>query len=360
MITSPIVVVLMAGGSGERLYQAHLSGKKKPKQFQNIISENFSLIQEGFQYVRSITRRDLMFASTTEEWDNLIREELPEIKSENIIVEPCKRDTMAAVAFIAKEIHKKIPNAIVVTVPSDHVLKNVFDFTQAVHAACETVEKYPQKIGLLGIKPDEPNTMLGYVKIGKKLGIFNGQDVFTADSFKEKPDKATAVEYQNSDQYYWNGGHFIFRAQTIIDLVRKYEPHLNDVLERLTNCDNKEERAEIFGSVRKDSFSTAIMEVISADQRFVVPADLDWSDVGTWNSLWAHCPQDKNGNVCRGNVSTIESNNNLIFSNNGIKVITLGINGLRVFVKKDMVLIVDHKSADDIKKVIHFCEEIED
>jgi mannose-1-phosphate guanylyltransferase/mannose-6-phosphate isomerase len=340
-------VVIMAGGTGKRL--GPISSQAMPKQFHALISDR-TMLQETFERVSAIARQDHIFVSTTEDYTEIVCDQLSTISPERIFVEPCPRDTLPAIAFVAAEIYKRDPNAIIVTTPSDHAIKYKADFTRAVQIAIDVVERYPERIGMLGIRPEGPSTALGYIRRGNEIPMFRDA-VFEVDAFREKPDQKTAQKYCRDGEHYWNGGYFIFRASTLCDLVKEHAPNVFDILMELREISDHERRKELFRSLKKEPIDRGIIEKLSENERFVVPVNLGWSDVGTWNTLHEYSPKDENGNVCRGDVKPIDSRDNLLFATTS-KIVTYGVHNLIVVQVDGTIAIYDRKRADEIKEII--------
>lgn len=350
MTSNSRYVVIMAGGSGKRL--GPVSSKQKPKQFHALVSDK-TMLQETLVRVSPIARRDQIYVSTTLDYVDIVRAQLVDFPTDRIIVEPCARDTMPAIAYVSQMIHDLDPEAIIITTPSDHAIKYVHDFTNAVQTAFDVVEQYPDRIGLLGIEPTGPSTALGYIRRGKRLSGFSGKgDIFEVSQFREKPDGETAKKYHEDGEHYWNGGYFVFKAKTLLDLVAKHAPQITNVFEEMRAVSGEIEREVLFRSLDKVPIDKAILEKISESERFVVATDPGWSDVGTWNTLHEYSPKDGNGNVCRGEVFPENSFDNLIFATSK-KIVTYGVRNLVIIEVDGLVTIFGRDTSDGIKDIIH-------
>lgn len=350
-------VVIMAGGSGTRLWP--LSRKNNPKQFQKLTSEDKTLLQETYDRISPLADDvNHIFVATTENYKEIVQKQLPEIPSENIILEPCGRDTAPAIAYAAHIIQKRDPGAIITTTPSDHAIKNPGSYLCTVQTSFGVIADHPEKFGLIGITPTEPSTELGYIQMGKELKHTYKKRVFEAAAFKEKPDQKTAEKYLNNWSYLWNAAYFVFKVDTFLAMVAEHTPHITQALAQIDATDDSDAIHKIYCSLPKEPIDTVILEKLSAQDRFVVPADLEWSDVGNWRTLHDfHRNGDQLKNILRGKVVEINSQNCFVFGHHSKTIATLGLSDIVVIDTDDAILITNRENAHEVKRVIELLND---
>jgi len=336
--------VIMAGGTGTRLWP--VSRKKRPKQFQKFTSSQ-TMIQETYDRVAKVVSKENIFISTTADYKKLTLEQLPEISEKQLIIEPSARGTAAAIALVAKSIYQVNPKAVVATVASDHVIKNIDEFVSVLTIALESAEKNVDKLVTVGINPTYPDTDLGYIKMGKEFSN-DERRIFYVDSFVEKPDKKTAEKYLAGWEYLWNASYFVFSAENFLVWTRKYTPKIINVL----NIEDEDERNKKYETLDNVPIDTAMVEKMSSDSRLVVPSELQWSDVGNWGALFDFFKDSlKSEMIVKGNHIDSGSKNCLVYSEDKM-VATVGLEDIIVVETKDAVLIADKKKVSEVKDII--------
>lgn len=336
--------VIMAGGVGTRLWPA--SRRKEPKQFQKFTSSK-TMICETFERVSKVVDVSNIFISTTAEYKSLVLEQLPEITEKQLIIEPSARGTAAAIALLTRRIYDINPEAVIATIASDHAIKNVDEFVAVIETALETAEKNFDKLVTIGINPTYPDTRLGYIKMGKEFS--NGKKrVFYVDSFVEKPDLETAERYSAGWEYLWNAGYFVFKAETFLDWTRKYTPKIINVL----NIKDKKEQLEKYNALDNIPIEPAMIEKMSPEKRLVVPSELQWSDVGSWDSLFDFFKDSLNSEmIVKGNHIDSGSKDCLVYSEDKL-VATIGLKNTVVVETKDAILVANKKDVAKMKDII--------
>ncbi len=347
-----IYPVILSGGSGTRLWP--LSRSMYPKQFIRFFSEQDDSFL-GATLARLTT--DAGFAAPILLCNNnhrfLVREELErsKIAARTIILEPVARNTAPAIAVAALAAIADDPSAVMVVMPSDHVIKDEKRFVEAVHRATKVATT--GKLVLFGIKPTEPHTGYGYIRKGADLEGFSGA-AFSVDEFLEKPDSATAQSYFDGGQHYWNSGIFVLHARTFVEELAALEPSL--LAHARASLENAEDDLGFLRLERKSfeqcaniSIDYAVMERTKATA--MLPIDVGWNDVGSWSSLWDVAEHDANGNFVHGD-SIMEDTNNCYIHSQKALVSTIGVKDLVIIDTPDAILVADKSRAQDVGKIV--------
>lgn len=339
--------LIMAGGKGERFWPK--SRQKLPKQFLDIIGEGDTMIQMTVKRILPLVNMEDIYIATNKDYKDLVKEQLPDIPDENILCEPVGRNTAPCIGLGAVHIAKKYGDAVMMVLPSDHLIQNQKMFVACLQDAVEVAEKECNLV-TIGITPNYPETGYGYIKfnMNKKIG-----NVYTVDSFKEKPSLEVAQEYLESGNYLWNSGMFIWKVSSILQNMQQLMPITYDGLKIIQDAIGKEEEIEvlekIFAGFDSQSVDYGIME--KADNIYIVPSTFLWDDVGSWNAIGRLRDKDENGNTISGNVITVETKNCIV--EGGRKLITtVGLENLIVIDTEDAILICDNKATEGIKKIL--------
>ncbi len=345
--------VIMAGGSGTRFWP--LSRQLFPKQLLKIIGDE-TLIQQTMRRVANGTPAQRVMISTNPAQAETIRVQLSEWKDalkDNFVLEPESRNTAPAIALVALELIRRDPDAIMLVVPADHIVKGQKDFDAAVALAAELARQ-----GLLvtfGIKPIRPETGYGYIKpdtktiLGKR-GMLKG---YRVGRFVEKPNAAKAAQYLKAGDYYWNSGMFVWRAATILDEIRHHQPVLArgvDGIGRLIGQGaSKTAIDEEYRRLPSTSIDTGVME--KSSKAAMVPVAFKWSDVGSWGSLDEVAVKDKAGNIVGGRVVDIDSQRSVVYGDRRV-VATIGLTDMVVVDTPDATLVCPKSRAQDVKRIV--------
>jgi mannose-1-phosphate guanylyltransferase len=289
---------------------------------------------------------------TNQTYVDIVREQLPDMPSGNILCEPCRRNTAPCIAYVSWRIKAQDPKANIVVTPSDHVVMNVQEF-QRVISDCMDFTSDSDAIVTLGMKPTRPETGYGYIQADLSASSLRNKSIFRVDSFREKPDLETAEKYIKKNNYFWNAGIFIWNVGTIVNAFRIYQPKLNKIFEQLLPIyGTPGEQAAIneqFPKCENISVDYAIME--KAEEIFVCPADFGWSDLGTWGSLLTQSKRDLYGNACIGqDISLFETRDCIIHTTQEKKVVIQGLDGYIVAENNDTLLICKLSEEQRIKQ----------
>ncbi len=347
-----IFPIIMAGGAGSRLWP--LSRELYPKQFIRLKGE-LTMLQATLSRLNTLMCNDPIIICN-EQHRFIVAEQVRQLnkRTENIILEPVGRNTAPAVALAALAAKRSRPDCdpLMLVLAADHVIQNEDAFREAVKVAIPYAEN--GKLVTFGIVPDTPETGYGYIRRGEALFSVDEFKAFAVKTFIEKPNLETAIDYVSSGEYYWNSGMFMFRAGRYLEELEKYRPDILSACEKSMavvdlDLDFIRVDEEAFLCCPEESIDYAVMEH-TADA-VVVPMDAGWSDVGSWSSLWEVSDKTREGNVCTGDVISLNSSNNLIFSDTSL-IATVGVHNLIIVQTKDAVLIADRAAVQDVKKVV--------
>src|SRR5262245_25931428 len=352
-LNSHLYPVIMAGGSGTRFWP--LSRQLFPKQLLRIMGDE-TLIQQTMRRVVCASTPDRVMISTNPAQAESIRVQLSEWKNalaNNFVLEPEGRNTAPAIALVALELLRRDPDAIMIVVPADHIVKGQRDFDAAVSLASKLASE-----GLLvtfGVQPIRPETGYGYIKPNRKTvlakqGKLKGHPV---SRFVEKPNAAKASQYLKAGDYYWNSGMFVWRAATILDEIRRHQSSLFRGVEKIRRLmEQNASRSMIdeeYRTLPSVSIDTGVME--KSTKAAVVPVAFRWSDVGSWGSLDEVASKDKDGNVLVGRVVDIDSRQSIFYGDRRV-VATIGLTDMVVVDTPDATLVCPKSRAQDVKQIV--------
>lgn len=343
------VAVIMAGGRGERLWPK--SRKNQPKQFLSLGGENVSLIAQTVERMERITGIENVYIVTGRDYFDITHKQLPRLPVENIICEPMGKNTTACIGYACQIIKKRKGDAIMMVVPSDHVIKNVDAFCSDLNKCCELAEK-ENAIVTVGITPTKPETGFGYIKLHKNKPIENVERAWKMAKFVEKPDLKVASRYVRSGNYLWNAGMFIFPVGYMLRLIKKYHPHNAVCLAGIGKAIGKKNEAVItynmFERMESISIDYAVMEHVRGS--ITVQSSFDWNDVGTWAAIPEIQKPDENGNYITGEVTSFESTGNIVEAPKGKLIALLGVKDLVVVEHGNAILVCHRDYAQQIKE----------
>ena len=340
-----IAPVILSGGSGTRLWP--LSRKLYPKQFINLVNET-TLFQDTILRLPKDVAEPLIICN--EEHRFLAAEQLRKIgkKTKGIILEPEGRNTAPAVALAALQFINKGEDPILLVLSADHLIKNIEAFHQSITIASELAEN--NKLIAFGVVPDKAETGYGYIE----ANINNTDDYYSIKSFTEKPSQKNAKKYLDSVNYLWNSGMFMFKASVFLSELEKFEPEILSACKK--SCTTKNIDLDFiridndaFHQCPNESIDYAVME--HTKNGIVVPLDANWSDVGSWSSLWDIKTKDNNDNVSKGDVFLEDVKNTYTYSSNRL-VSVIGVSNLVIVDTQDALLVADKQQTHNIKKIV--------
>jgi mannose-1-phosphate guanylyltransferase len=348
--------VIMAGGIGSRFWP--MSTVQRPKQFLDVLGIGKSLLRMTFERLLNIAPAENIYIVTNAIYKELVKEQLPELSYDQILTEPERKNTAPCITYAAAKIHSINPNATLIVAPSDHLILKEEKFTEVIRIAIETANRN-ERLVTLGIKPTRPDTGYGYIEFVEDGDILPGQ-VKDVKHFTEKPNRELAEIFVKSGNYYWNSGIFVWRSSTILQALEKFKPELHELFtSELHKYNTPEEQAYVnhcFAACEDISIDFAVME--NAKNVDVVLATFDWSDLGTWGSLYTHLEKDYNGNAVIGdNVHMINSTNCIVNLPNDKLALIEGLDNHIVVESDNMLMILNKDDEQNLKKYLIPMEE---
>lgn len=349
--------IVFAGGTGTRLWP--LSRKKSPKQFEKII-EGKSTLQIMVSLVSTVAKPSDIYISTNKLYVKNIKKQVPQLPEKNIIAEPIKKDTAAAVSFALSVLAEKNPKEPVVIVWGDHVLKKPKNFTRVLKKAEKIIEKEPSTLIFIGQKPKYAATMLGWIKAGKIIDP-NEPKLYAFERFVEKPDKKLAEKYLKDGSYAWNVGYFVTTPSYMLSLFKKYAPEIYELAqEAAKERKNSAKLKKIFEKMPEISVDYAVLEKLPKSSGFVLVEDLGWIDVGAWETLKSALEEKSEDNVISGDVFLEDCKDTLIynFAKNKL-IVAVDLEDIVIVDAEDALLVAKKSSASKIKKVVKMLSQSE-
>ena len=343
-------LVIMAGGVGSRFWP--MSTPECPKQFIDVMGCGRTFIQLTLDRFRDVVAPENVWVVTSQAYADIVREQLPEVPAENILLEPCRRNTAPCIAYVSWKIKKKNPRANLVITPSDHMVTDVEEFRRVIKSALSFTAQ-SDAIVTLGMHPTRPETGYGYIQADMSSPSLSNRNIYRVDRFREKPDLETAKKYITQAEYFWNSGIFVWNVETIVQALRYYEPEVSEIFEgMLPYYGTPDEQAVInerFPQCKSISIDYAVME--KAEEIYVFPASFGWSDVGTWGSLITLADKDREGNACIGpRIEVHETHNCIIHTSEERRVVVQELDGYIVAEKGDTLLICKLTEEQRIKE----------
>ncbi len=342
----------MAGGIGSRFWP--LSRKAKPKQFLDILGTGRTLIQQTYDRLSKIIPNENFFVVTSVSYKQLVQEQLPRLKEEQILLEPLRRNTAPCIAYASNKIKTIDPAANLVVAPSDHLILKEEEFIRQVEKGLEFTEKNDALL-TLGIKPNRPETGYGYIQVKNKVN-FNGLDnLFKVKTFTEKPDAEMAQVFIETGEFFWNSGIFIWSLSSILEAYKVHLPDLAALFAKGFKLYNTEDEVHFINKTYSEcqgiSIDYGLME--KAQNVYVLTADFGWSDLGTWGSLYENEEKDDLGNVVNGDNVLLYDTHNCIVNLSNEKVAVLhGLDGYIVAESNDTLMICKREDEQQIKQFV--------
>jgi mannose-1-phosphate guanylyltransferase len=346
-----IRAVIMAGGSGTRFWP--LSRKRRPKQFLPIVGSR-SMLEETAERIRPLIPRARIYTVANAAQTKVISRLLPRIPKDNLIVEPRARNTAPSLLLATARVYRRNPRAVVAVLPSDHLIADAPAFLKTLQAAAAAALR-TKALVTFGIPPTFPSTGYGYIHFRRDGARTIGGEAFhPVESFREKPDAATAAKFLRSGDYFWNSGMFVWRADAFADALARHAPALrifwDHILESLgAGPAGKRRLAAVFDEVPSISVDYALME--KAEDVLVAKGDFGWSDVGAWSSLADIWPADGAGNAAKGEVAAVDSGGTICY-NPGRLTALIGVRDLVIVNAGDALLVCRKDQDQRVREII--------
>lgn len=339
--------LIMAGGRGERFWPR--SRRSLPKQFLSLTGDGRTMIQLTVERILALVSIEDIFIVTNRDYKALVREQLPEIPEENILCEPVGRNTAPCIGLGAVHIAKKYGDAMMMVLPSDHLIKYNSMFVNTLKEASRIAEENTNLM-TIGITPDYPETGYGYIKFNPEIS--KGQ-AFAVERFVEKPNLEVAKEYLATEEYLWNSGMFVWKASSILKNIELFMKDVYEGLERIKESIGTAEEAQVlekeFTEFCSESIDYGIME--KAENIYTIPGAFGWDDVGSWLAVDRIRKSNEMGNVVSGNVITVNSKNCIIEGSKKL-IAAVGLRNMIIVDTEDAILICEKPSVGEIKKVL--------
>lgn len=338
----------MAGGVGSRFWP--VSTTEFPKQFHDMLGSGDTLIQKTFSRLSKLIPIENILILTNEKYNDIVLEQLPMVKQEQVLLEPAMRNTAPCILYASLKIKKQNPDAVMVVAPSDHWIEDETAFTENLQQCFDFCAK-ENALMTLGIQPTFPNTGFGYIEYDKT----DSNPIKKVSQFREKPDYETAKSFLKSGNFLWNGGIFIWSVKAITEAFEKFQPQMNALFQKgFETYNTPSEKTFIeknYALAENVSIDYAVME--KAKNVYVFPATFDWNDLGTWGSLHEKLSKDDFNNAVVNATALLHNASNNIISTSKDKLVI--IDGLKdyIIVDKDNILLIYPKSKEqEIKGIV--------
>ena len=342
-------VAIMAGGIGSRFWP--MSRTDFPKQFLDILNTGRTLIQATYDRFALFIPKENIYVVTSEQYKDIVAEQLPDLNAENILCEPSRKNTAPCIAYISYKLHQLNPNANLICAPADHIILDPEGFKKTCREALHFTS-HIKALVTLGIKPTHPNTGYGYIQYEQQAV---SENVYKVKTFTEKPDKELAKTFISSGDFLWNAGIFVWQVKNIIKAFENFLPEMHEVFDAEKenfNTENEKEAIErIYPQCVNISIDYGVME--KADNVYIIPSSFGWSDLGTWASAYDNLEKDYLENAVAGdNVMIIDATKNMVHAENKKLVLLQGLDDFIVVDTQDVLLICKKDKEQEIKEYV--------
>ncbi len=342
-------VAIMAGGIGSRFWPK--SRTSMPKQFLDILNTGKTLIQWTFERYAEFIPKENIFVVTSQDYEAIVAEQLPEINAANILCEPSRKNTAPCIAYISFKLLQKDPEASLIVAPSDHIILDNNAFKTIALKALDFVAHLKAFV-TLGITPTYPNTGYGYIQ-HDTLSV--AEDIYKVKTFTEKPNLELAKTFISSGDFLWNAGIFVWQVKNVLKAFEQFQPEMYELFdgekENFNTAEEKNAINRIYPLCTNISIDFAIME--KADNVYVIPSSFGWSDLGTWNSAYENLEKDYLGNAVAGeNVIVIDATKCMVSAPKEKLVVLQGLDDCIIVDTKDVLLICSKDKEQEIKEYV--------
>lgn len=346
--------ILMAGGVGSRFWP--VSTNEFPKQFHDMLGSGETLIQKTFGRLSKLIPAENILILTNERYNDIVLQQLPQVKQEQVLLEPAMRNTAPCILYASLKIQKENPDAVMVVAPSDHWIEDEDAFVSNLKS-CFGFCGENDALMTLGIQPTYPNTGFGYIEYDQS----DSNTIKKVKQFREKPDFETAKSFLASGNFLWNGGIFIWSAKSVTKAFTAFQPVMDALFrEGVPVYNTGAEKSFIdtnYGLAENISIDYAIME--KAENVYVLPATFDWNDLGTWGSLHEKLPKDASNNaVVNARVILENASNNIIRTDAKKLIVIDGLDDFIIVDKDDILLIYPKAKEQDIKRITALAQNV--
>nr|WP_294776125.1 mannose-1-phosphate guanylyltransferase [uncultured Flavobacterium sp.] len=346
--------ILMAGGVGSRFWP--VSTTDFPKQFHDMLGSGETLIQKTFNRLSKLIPTENILILTNERYNDLVLEQLPMVKQEQVLLEPAMRNTAPCILYASLKIQKMNPEAVIVVAPSDHWIEDEDAFAGNLQQCFDFCQK-ENALMTLGIQPTFPNTGFGYIEFDKS----DSNPIKKVSQFREKPNYETAKSFLEAGNFLWNGGIFIWSVKSISEAFEQFQPQMTALFQKglssYNTSDEKQFITDHYGLAENISIDYAVME--KASNVYVLPATFDWNDLGTWGSLHEKLDKDDQNNaVVNATVILENASNNIIRSNAKKLVVIDGLDDYIIVDNENILMIYPKSKEQDIKKITAKANEL--
>ncbi|MBI4185616.1 mannose-1-phosphate guanylyltransferase [Candidatus Berkelbacteria bacterium] len=350
--------VILAGGSGTRLWP--LSRDHQPKQLAKLVSE-VTMLEDAIANLGALASPQNLYISTNSTFAKLIREIVPSIPANHYIIEPEKRDTGPAMAYVATWMSQSAPDEPMAFIPSDHFIRDR-DMYQTTLRAAETMIRETGKLLDISVQPTFPSTTLGYTKVGKLIEDRHGVHFLQFLGHREKPDYPTAKQLLDDGHYLWHASYYMWTPQKFVEAYQQYAPgignYLNDLLNAIEAGDSQQ-LAAVYSQMEKISIDYAVTEKMNPEDVLIIRGDFGWGDLGSWDTVYDELSHttDSNRNLIKANWHGVDTHDSLVFSTSQRLVATIGLSNIVIVDTPDALLVTQRGRGQDVKKIVTLLKE---